>query len=884
MSAIPTHIGKYEIVRRLGQGGMGSVYLARARDLDRFVAIKVLREQVFDEELLQRFFREARASANLRHDNIITIYDIGQHEHQPYMALEYVDGQTLFEIIRSQPALPLAEKLSYVEQICAGLHFAHGAGIVHRDIKPANVMVDARGVVRILDFGIARVEDSGMTRDGAMIGTLNYMSPEQMLGRAVDFRSDIFAVGTLAYELITYNKAFPGSFDDGLLQKLPYEDPAPLAQYCEGLPEALQGVLTRALVKRPDDRYASLEDMRGALREIRRDLDPALALETIVVAPRRGAKPSTAGKSTERPEFAERRARQIAVHLEAAREALVHHDIDSALAACEDALTLAPDNADAQALFEQVEQARRLRDDESRARRDRERSIRQRVADADLHLSRGDIENAAEALAQAVETDPANAAVRALVPKVVEAVRQAGLALPAVLTAVARELPDALHGAYPASRPHDARDMRPDPDVRSPGEGAIPPTVLVRPGRDAATVSQASSARPRSPLTLAVAAVAALAVGGVWMLSGDDASPPNQGPIVTTPPPDVPVGVPPTVVQPTPTVPAPEPEPTTTPPAPRAPETPADATLTQQIEAATSTYRSGDLQGALDSIEPLVDTTNDQRARRLAVTLAQDAMRAMSEAASAADRQSARDRAPTTYAAATRARERAERARNANRPVVAGRAALAAADAFRLAERESIAAAAVSAPAPVTQPRDVTAADAPKPAPAAAPPSAAAATPPSSTPETAPRAPTSAVIPPLANAPAAGGTTRPDPVEAERAGIRRGLSLYQAAYREKNLRLLLQIYPSIAREAQQGFDRSVKDCASVTVDFTNYRISFLEDDPSKGNVFVRSTYTCQPPTGQGKQGQPVEEIFQMEKVDGAWLIENMSLMDTRRRR
>src|SRR5688500_3323428 len=151
---------------------MGSVYLARDPDLGRSVAIKVLRDPVFDEELLQRFFQEARAAANLRHDNIITIYDIGQHEHQPYMALEYVDGQTLFEVIRNRPPLPLARKLSYIEQICAGLHFAHGAGIVHRDIKPANVMVDRRDVLRILDFGIARVEGSWMTREGAMIGSL----------------------------------------------------------------------------------------------------------------------------------------------------------------------------------------------------------------------------------------------------------------------------------------------------------------------------------------------------------------------------------------------------------------------------------------------------------------------------------------------------------------------------------------------------------------------------------------------------------------------------------------------------------------------------------------------------------------------------------------
>ena len=158
---LPAHIGKYEVIRLLGRGGMGTVYLARDPQLDRSVAIKVLRDPLFDDELLQRFLREARSAANLRHDNIITIYDVGQHDRQPFMAMEYVDGSDAEpRHPRARAAAARTETL-VLEQICAGLHYAHREGIVHRDIKPANLMLDRREVIRILDFGIARARAPG---------------------------------------------------------------------------------------------------------------------------------------------------------------------------------------------------------------------------------------------------------------------------------------------------------------------------------------------------------------------------------------------------------------------------------------------------------------------------------------------------------------------------------------------------------------------------------------------------------------------------------------------------------------------------------------------------------------------------------------------------
>ena len=284
MAISPTRIGEFDILRQIGSGGMGDVYLGRDSRLDRQVAIKVVRAEVRDQAALDRFFREARAAAALRHPNIVTIYTCGQHDKQPYMVMEFVDGESLSEVIRQRRNLMLSDKLSYIEQVCAGLHYAHLAGIVHRDVKPANIMVDRQGVVRILDFGIARIEGSAMTLDGTMVGSLNYMSPEQMLGKTVDHRSDMFSLGSVAYELLCYQQAFKGSMNDGLLQRLPHEDPPSLATIRKDLPPELEQVIAKALQKLSDDRYPDLEAMRAAILEVKRGLGED-DVRTIVVRP-----------------------------------------------------------------------------------------------------------------------------------------------------------------------------------------------------------------------------------------------------------------------------------------------------------------------------------------------------------------------------------------------------------------------------------------------------------------------------------------------------------------------------------------------------------------------------------------------------------------------
>src|SRR5688572_25475584 len=264
VAAIPEKIGIFEVIRQIGSGGMGAVYLGRDPELDRQVAIKVIREEVHEQEVLDRFFREARAAAALRHANIITVYASGEENHRPYIAMEYIEGESFADIIKQRRDIPLNEKVSYLEQLCAGLAFAHKAGIVHRDVKPANIMIDREGVVRILDFGIARIEGSAMTQDGTMMGSLNYMSPEQMLGKPVDQRSDIFSVGSVAYELLCYQQAFKGNLNDGLLHRLPHEDPPLLKEIVPSIPLAIEQVVMRALEKDAGRRFQNLSDMRTA--------------------------------------------------------------------------------------------------------------------------------------------------------------------------------------------------------------------------------------------------------------------------------------------------------------------------------------------------------------------------------------------------------------------------------------------------------------------------------------------------------------------------------------------------------------------------------------------------------------------------------------------
>src|SRR5687767_7007048 len=209
MSKVAASIGKYEVLRLLGSGGMGTVYEARDPVLERRVAVKVLAAELArQEELRERFLREAQAAGRLRHPNIVQVYDVGESNGRLFLAMEFVAGSDLERVIQDVP-LSIEWKLDLLRQICEGLGHAHKHGVVHRDVKPANIRITPTGDVKIMDFGVAQLQAStGLTKRGLVLGSVHYISPEQVEGRPVDARSDIFSVGAIAFELLSGKRPF----------------------------------------------------------------------------------------------------------------------------------------------------------------------------------------------------------------------------------------------------------------------------------------------------------------------------------------------------------------------------------------------------------------------------------------------------------------------------------------------------------------------------------------------------------------------------------------------------------------------------------------------------------------------------------------------------
>src|SRR5947209_2420720 len=250
-------IGRYEIVGTLGKGAMGVVYKATDPNIGRTVALKTTRLDVHGsdaEELLQRFRNEARLAGVLQHPNIVTIYDAGEFEGLFYIAMEYIEGQTLHQLLAKQKILPIPQVVELARQVCAGLDAAAAQKVVHRDIKPANIMLEPGGNAKIMDFGIAKA-GGGLTSTGQVLGTPNYMSPEQVRGRPLDGRSDLFSFGVILYEMVTGQKPFTGDNVTTIIYKIIHEEPIPPRELDANVHPGLNAVITKALAKHPDLRY-----------------------------------------------------------------------------------------------------------------------------------------------------------------------------------------------------------------------------------------------------------------------------------------------------------------------------------------------------------------------------------------------------------------------------------------------------------------------------------------------------------------------------------------------------------------------------------------------------------------------------------------------------
>src|SRR5438552_4107134 len=262
-------VGKYEIVRPIGKGAMGMVYLAHDTVLERDVALKVMVAQIADDpELIQRFSREAKAVAKMTHPNVVMVFDLGTHtDGSPYIAMELLKGQDLQKAMRTPPPMTNDRKVAVIVQVLAGLAHAHQAGIVHRDIKPANIFINQDGTVKIMDFGVARLTTASMTGTGNIVGTADYMSPEQVKGAKVDGRSDLFSVGCMLYELLAGRRPFHSDNLMAIFYKITHEEPnfdliPEGAEY-----DALMPVLKKSLAKSLDDRYQTAYEFAVDLRE-----------------------------------------------------------------------------------------------------------------------------------------------------------------------------------------------------------------------------------------------------------------------------------------------------------------------------------------------------------------------------------------------------------------------------------------------------------------------------------------------------------------------------------------------------------------------------------------------------------------------------------------
>src|SRR5204863_960614 len=284
--------GRYRIVRKLGTGGMANVYLAEDEVLGRRVAIKILNDRhAGDDQFVERFRREAKNAASLSHPNIVSIYDRGEAEGTYYIAMEYLDGRSLKEMITARGPAPIPVAVDYARQILSALRIAHRQGLVHRDIKPHNVLVDGEGRVKVTDFGIARAGPSQMTEEGSIIGTAQYLSPEQAQGAPVTPASDLYSVGIVLYELLTGSVPFSGDTPVELAMKHLSKVPESPSHLRPEVPRDLDLVVMRALAKSPEERYTTAEEMDADLVRIARGV--AISPETEEAATAIIARPIT---------------------------------------------------------------------------------------------------------------------------------------------------------------------------------------------------------------------------------------------------------------------------------------------------------------------------------------------------------------------------------------------------------------------------------------------------------------------------------------------------------------------------------------------------------------------------------------------------------------
>jgi hypothetical protein len=428
-----TKIGKYAVIDVIGAGGMGIVYRARDAALNRTVAIKMLRRSGASDaqssQVAKFFNRELLATASLQHKNIVTVYESGEEAGDPYLVMECLEGEPVSRIVSERRPMPLVDKLDILIQVCDGLQYAHDRSpqVIHRDIKPANVILLKDGTAKLVDFGIARIagSETAVTQTGQLVGSLSYMSPEQINSLPIDARTDIFSAGVLAYELIAYTLPFKGNDPGSTFVKILREDPEPLRNYVPDIPPDLEAAVYRALAKKAQDRYQTAEEFGFDLLSVQRKLKQGMTAEYLQraeAAMERGEWERAKQQLLEitrldrHHERANRllaevrktiqnkeRAAQVIQMRSQAQVALAGQQYDEALACVEQAVQLDPQDAASLALREEIKNIVSLN-----------KSVRETLGRAESAMLAGDLDDAKLAVQQVLSFKPDSAEARAL--------------------------------------------------------------------------------------------------------------------------------------------------------------------------------------------------------------------------------------------------------------------------------------------------------------------------------------------------------------------------------------------------------------------------------------------------------------------------------------
>jgi tetratricopeptide (TPR) repeat protein len=657
-SSLPETIGKFHILQAIGEGGMGRLLLGRDPDLGSLVAIKLLREGFDNPELRERFTREARAARGLRHGNIVTIFEAGTHMGQPFIVMEFIQGETLAQLIHGRAALPLERKLQLMDELAAGLEHAHRKGVVHRDVKPANLMIDEDGVLRILDFGIARHGTTGaITQQGAVIGTYNYMAPEQLAGEVVDGRADLFAAGAVFYELLAYRRAFPGE-PPAILRRIFLDNPEPLEHVCPGLAPHVIAIVNRCLAKQPNERYVDFSAFRAAL---------AVARHQLTIQ-------DTSAGAVGYDELLRIRTEQIAQHLGTARQACDTANYSVALQACQRVLLLEPQHAEARELTERA-----------RSGLERRKLVRQCLQEASTELDRGAITAASALVNRALAIDPRSEDAATLRRTVDEAIRQR--------TNETKRIADT-QLLRPDDVPVAASTAHVEPTTRHPGP---PQPILPQPIGYASPITRWRVLLQTRPVMAIAAVVVVLLVLFVWRArnSSDTREVVADAPSVA--PPAI-AGTQPTAAAPS--APAPEPpavataQPVSPPPAQSpsvgAPDAPAPAgaqDLSALHSSARTQWQRGDTASALTTLASALKLQpRDRQTRAIADEFVRQAGVQSSSAAQLARDAGAGD--TTKFGTATARAREAERLARSGQSAAAIRAYLETVTLFAEAANE----------------------------------------------------------------------------------------------------------------------------------------------------------------------------------------------------